>query len=66
MERYVRRSNYLDRLKSGKDQTQVVKVVTGMRRCGKSVLLRQYIADLMAEGVAEDDIISINFESMFG
>ena len=40
------------------------KVVTGIRRCGKSVLLEQYQQRLLANGVAPEQIISINFENL--
>ena len=38
--------------------------MTGIRRCGKSVLLEQYQQKLLAEGVAPEQIISINFENL--
>ncbi len=57
----VIRKAYLEQLKSWKDE-MVVKVVTGIRRCGKSTLLMQYQDYLRENGVAENQIISINFE----
>ena len=59
----VERKEYLDQLWAWKDEQQI-KVVTGIRRCGKSVLLEQYQQRLLAEGVAPEQIISINFEDM--
>lgn len=50
-------------LRSGRDMLDVVKVVTGMRRCGKSTLLRMYADELRNSGVADRDIVSINLES---
>ena len=41
-----------------------LKVVTGIRRCGKSVLLEQYQDRLRAAGVEAEQIISINFEDL--
>ena len=41
-----------------------IKVVTGVRRCGKSKLLELYQEWLLAQGVEEDQIISINFEDL--
>ncbi len=61
--RMVIREQYLRRLLEGKDDTDVVKVVTGMRRCGKSTLMRQYIDRLEAQGVAGDHIVYANLES---
>ena len=57
----VERKEYLDQLWAWKDE-QVIKVVTGIRRCGKSVLLKQYQDKLLAAGVAQEQIISINFD----
>ncbi len=59
----VERKEYLDRLIQWKDE-QVIKVVTGIRRCGKSTLLLQYQTWLKANGISEDQIISINFEEL--
>lgn len=59
----VERKEYLDQLWAWKDEQQI-KVVTGIRRCGKSVLLEQYQQKLLAEGVAPEQIISINFENL--
>ena len=59
----VERKEYLDQLWAWKDEQQI-KVVTGIRRCGKSVLLEQYQQRLLANGVAPEQIISINFENL--
>ena len=59
----VERKEYLNQLIQWKDE-QVIKVVTGIRRCGKSTLLLQYQAWLKANGVSEDQIVSINFEAL--
>lgn len=59
----VERKEYLDQLWAWKDERQI-KVVTGIRRCGKSVLLEQYQQRLLANGVAPEQIISINFENL--
>lgn len=60
---WIARSNYLDKLKAyeGKD---LIKVVTGLRRCGKSTLLALYRQDLLTRGFAEDQILLMNFELM--
>lgn len=59
----VERKEYLNQLIQWKDE-QVIKVVTGIRRCGKSTLLLQYQVWLKANGVSEDQIVSINFEEL--
>ena len=57
------RSQYLDKLISVQDM-EVIKVVTGIRRCGKSSLLKLMMAHLREQGVMEEQILSMNFESM--
>lgn len=59
----VQRKEYLERLLSWKDE-QVIKVVTGIRRCGKSTLLLQYQQYLLQNGVHSEQIVSINFEEL--
>lgn len=59
----VEREMYLKKLKSLKDK-QIIKVITGVRRCGKSTLLELYKNYLKKEGIQEKQIISINFEDM--
>ena len=61
MER-INRENYLSILKNFKDQ-QIIKVITGIRRCGKSTLLEIFQDYLKENGVEEKQIISINFEN---
>lgn len=57
------RYEYLDHLIKWKDE-HVIKVITGIRRCGKSTLLLQYQDYLKAHGVDENQIISINLEDL--
>lgn len=59
----VERKEYLEQLISWREE-QVIKVVTGIRRCGKSTLLKQYQSYLLENGVAPEQIISINFEEL--
>lgn len=59
----IERKEYLDRLIQWKDE-QVIKVVTGIRRCGKSTLLLQFQKWLKANGIFEEQIVSINFEEL--
>ena len=61
----VERKEYLQQLLSWKDE-QVIKVVTGIRRCGKSTLLQQYQNLLRQQGVAQEQIISRNGCSRIG
>lgn len=57
----VARPFYLNRLKTALTTQQVI-VITGPRRSGKSVIMRQMIQGLMAEGVAAKNCMMINFE----
>lgn len=57
----IERKEYLDFLKKLKDK-QIIKVITGIRRCGKSTLLEIYKDYLKNSGVKDSQIISINFE----
>lgn len=59
----VERTEYLEKLKSWKNEN-VIKVVTGIRRCGKSTLLMQYRDYLTGMGIDEDQIVFINFEEL--
>ena len=56
------RDHYLNKLIAFRD-TEPVKVVTGIRRCGKSSLLKLMVQHLKDTGIAEDQIIEMNFES---
>ena len=57
------RNSYLNKLIAFKD-TEPVKIITGIRRCGKSSLLKLMIKYLQEQGVADKQILSMNFESM--
>lgn len=57
----IERGLYLNRLKQLKDQN-LIKVITGIRRCGKSTLLEAFMNELLKEGVASENIIFLNFE----
>ena len=59
----VRRKEYLQQLIQWKDEN-VIKVVTGIRRCGKSTLLKQYQEYLKTIGIDDGQIVSINFEDL--
>ena len=59
----IDRKEYLDFLVKSKDR-QIIKVISGVRRCGKSTLFEIYKDFLLENGVAKNQIISINFEDM--
>lgn len=57
----IERKEYLDKLVRYKDK-QVIKVITGIRRCGKSTIMEIYRDWLMEHGIEEKQIVYINFE----
>ena len=59
----IERTEYLARLNSWRNE-KVIKVITGLRRVGKSTLLKQYQTLLLNEGINKDRIISINLEEL--
>ncbi len=61
MEKFIRRKKYLEKLLSYKDK-DIIKVVTGLRRSGKSTLLEIFQNDLLKNGITSEQIQSYNFE----
>lgn len=59
----IERKEYTDWLKRYRDK-KIIKVITGLRRVGKSTIFELYIAQLLKEGVAPEQIIKINFEEL--
>lgn len=59
----IQREEYLNRLIALKDK-QIIKVITGVRRCGKSKLLELYQQWLLEQGIEKEQIVSINFEDL--
>ena len=63
MTKLINRPDYMKKLTEHKD-TDLVKIITGIRRCGKSSLLDLFHRDLLAQGVPESHIIHMNIESL--
>lgn len=59
----IYRSDYMRQLQAFKDN-KIIKVVTGLRRSGKSTLLQMYRDELVANGVSPSQIQFVNFELM--
>ena len=59
----IQRHEYFNKLLQLKDK-HIIKVVTGVRRCGKSTLLMQFKEHLLQSGIDSSQIISINFEDI--
>lgn len=59
----IKRELYLKKIKKFQDKP-LIKVITGMRRAGKSTLLNMLAEDLKEQGIRDEQIVRINFESM--
>lgn len=59
----IQRINYMEKLKMWKDK-QVIKVITGIRRCGKSTLLKQFKEYLLSQGIAEEQCIFLLLDDL--
>lgn len=59
----INRPDYEQQLKTWKDK-DVIKVVTGIRRCGKSTLLQLFAQNLISQGIDKSRIITINLEQL--
>ncbi len=59
----IQRPEYIDKLKKFKDK-ELIKIVTGIRRCGKSTLLELYKNYLKEIGIEQEQIISVNLEDL--
>lgn len=57
----IERKEYLDKLFAWKDR-QIIKVITGVRRCGKSTLMEMFQDYLREAGIAEEQFIAVNLE----
>ena len=59
----IERTEYMSLLEKWRDK-KIIKVVTGIRRCGKSSLLRMFREKLLVEGVSEQQVQELNFEDL--
>lgn len=59
----IDRPSYLEKLRRWRDR-DVIKVVTGVRRCGKSTLLKLFAEELKRDGVPSERIITVNLEQL--
>ena len=57
----LKREIYLSRIRGFYD-SDLIKILVGIRRCGKSVILKQIIEEIKEKGIEEDHILYINFE----
>lgn len=59
---YIERKEYISKLEAYKDQ-DLIKVISGLRRSGKSTLLEMYRERLQKQGVKKSQIVFLNFEN---
>ena len=62
-EKMIYRGSYFKKLLNWRDK-QVIKVITGIRRCGKSTMFSLFIDELLKEEVAPEQILQINLEDL--
>lgn len=58
-----KRENYLNKIRAFYNDSEIIKVITGVRRCGKSSLLKTIVGELKDNGVKEDNIIFLDLDS---
>ncbi len=60
----IKREIYLEKIRDFYEETSLIKIIYGLRRSGKSVILTQIMDEIRDKGVKDDHIIYINFESL--
>ncbi len=60
----IKREIYLNKIREFYDETSLIKIIYGLRRSGKSVILTQIIDEIKQRKIKDDHIIYINFESL--
>lgn len=63
-EGYIERPFYIEQMSEYLDDRNILKVLTGIRRCGKSVLMELFRDHLLAMGIPENNILLIDLEKM--
>lgn len=62
-EKMYRREEYLNKIRGFYNEADIIKVITGIRRCGKSSLMEVIIEELLENGVSKENIIKIDLDS---
>lgn len=58
-----KRENYLNKIRAFYNDSEIIKVITGVRRCGKSSLMKTIVKELIENGVKEENIIFLDLDS---
>ena len=59
----IKREKYLEKIREFY-HTDLIKIITGIRRCGKSILLKQIVEEIQESNVDDKHIVYINFEDV--
>ena len=62
MKKLYRREQYLKKIRGFYDESEIIKVITGVRRCGKSSLLDTIMEELLERGIPDKNIIDIHLD----
>lgn len=57
-----KRERYLQKIRGFYHETEIIKVLTGVRRCGKSSIMNLIIQELLDEGVSQNNILYFNLD----
>ena len=60
--KYYKRESYLQKIRGFCDDAEIIKVITGVRRCGKSSLMQTIVEEILEKGIAEENIIFLNLD----
>lgn len=60
--KYYKRESYLQKIRGFYDEAEIIKVITGVRRCGKSSLMQTIADEISEEGIAAENIIYLNLD----
>ena len=63
MEKLYYRDNYLKKIRGFYDDTEIIKVITGVRRCGKSSLMQTIMQEIQSNGISSNNIIYLDLDS---
>ncbi len=59
---FYRRENYLKKMRGFYHDSEMIKVITGVRRCGKSSLMKTIMEELIEQGISEENIILLDLD----
>jgi len=59
--KYYKRESYLQKIRGFYDEAEIIKVITGVRRCGKSSLMQTIADEISEKGIAAENIISLKW-----